>query len=206
MQMSTSGLLQTGQEEEACNVYCNPSARYNSWENPDYIYPHSGNDGFGCWGRGQCEFARDVRGVPRVDESRVGSRHSARIVMKIYPKYQWTSNPTKPHCSVLCDEAACHNNGKCNPYAFKNEEEQLCHCNLNEFGMDTFNKTERCRNCEDHWGPGEIGTGRACSSWCSDDMITTRSGCEFGNYTDMKKDIEKNKFNETTTQYHRTFR
>ena len=191
---------EAGQEEEACNVYCNPSARYNSWENPDYIYPHSGNDGFRCWGRGQCEFAEESEGAPtcRCDQGLDPETFCAYCDENLYPKYQWTSNPTKPHCSVLCDEAACHNNGKCNPYAFKNEEEQLCHCNLNEFGMDTFNKTERCRNCEDHWGPNEIGTGRACSSWCSDDMITNmESGCLnlVKNYTDMKKDIVIEKIN-----------
>ena len=189
-------LPKAGAEIEACNIYCNPTAEYSWWDNPEHVYPHSGVEGFGCWGRGLCEFDEEFEDELPKCRCLLGTdpeSYCAQCESNLYPKIQWTSNPTEPHCTINCDTSTCNRNGICNPYAFRDETEDLCVCNLNEYGMDTFNSSKKCLECDDHFYPDSVDFPNACSEWCSEDMeINMNSGCLnlIRNYTDMKKDID----------------
>ena len=183
---------------EKCNVYCNPSAEF-IWHDDrvDDIYPFSGQPGFGCWGRGQCEYDPDpneVENLPicKCKEGTDPETYCAQCMDTLYPKLQWTANPTKEHCTVECGAKTCNGHGICNDFAFATPGQELCVCDLNRYGMDTLNATSYCNNCQDNWYPDNVADINACSSWCSDNLRTNMdSGCLnlIKTYTDTMEDI-----------------
>ena len=184
--------------QEACNVYCNPSAEY-MWHDDRAvdIYPFSGQPGFGCWGRGQCEYDPDPEEPDKLptckcDEGTNPETYCAQCMPDLYPKLQWTTNPTEKHCSQQCVATTCNGHGYCNPHAFNTEDDHLCVCDLNRFGMDTLNASIKCSGCKDHWYPNDPDALNACSDWCSDDLRTNMdSGCLnlIKTYKDTMEDI-----------------
>ena len=162
------------------------------------IYPFSGQPGFGCWGRGQCEYDPDPAEPDKLptckcDEGTDPETFCAQCMPDLYPKLQWTAQPTKPHCSEQCVETTCNGHGFCNPMAFNTEEEELCVCDLNQYGMDTLNATKKCNECKDNWYPNDPDALNACSDFCSDNMIDNMdSGCLnlIKTYKDTMEDIQ----------------
>ena len=193
-----------GSMQESCNVYCNPSAEYK-WHDTrsTYMYPFGGQPGFGCWGRGQCEYEPNPSMPDKLPSCKCKQgtdpeRFCAQCLDNLYPKLQWVGNPIVDYCTEECIDNTCNGHGKCNPLAYSNTQEQLCICNLNVYGMDTINASQRCIQCQDNWFPGDINDVRACSEFCSSDLATNMaSGCEdlVRNYTDIKEDMLMTTFN-----------
>lgn len=189
-----------GDSSEACNVFCNPSAEYKWYDASEAYYPFSGQDGFGCWGRGQCEYEKDLAETAscKCDEGTDPETHCAQCKSDLYPKLQWTAAPVEKHCSIQCIDSSCNGHGRCNPYAYNTGKDDLCICDLNRFGMDTVNASTRCSTCQDHWFPEDPNDINACSEFCSDDIKSNMdSGCQnlVKVYSDTKEDILLTTFN-----------
>ncbi len=194
-----------GETEETCNVYCNPNSEYEWFDEQRSaeMYPFSGADGFGCWGRGQCEYERDMSIPNKLPSCKCGygtdpETYCAQCRTHLYPKLKWTANPVKPFCSESCIDNTCNGHGRCNPYAFKNDEENICVCDLNIFGMDTVNASSKCSTCNNNWFPEDPNHVRGCSDFCSSNIQDNmESGCQnlIKKYEDTKEDIELISFN-----------
>ena len=203
-----------GESAEACNVYCNPSAQYmwHDERNVD-IYPFSGQPGFGCWGRGQCEYDPDPEDPNKLPACKCAEgtdpeSYCAQCLPDLYPKLQWTTNPTIEHCSEQCVETTCNGHGFCNQFAFATEDQLLCTCDLNQYGMDTLNATTNCKECENNWYPNDPDALNACSDFCSDNLIDNmESGCLnlIKTYKDTMEDITllASNLHEQETEIHR---
>ena len=185
-------------QQEACNVYCDPNSEY-IWhdDRSSLVYPFSGQGGFGCWGRGQCYYEFDPEEPNKLPQCKCQAgtdpeTNCAQCTPDQYPKLQWTTNPTIEHCSEQCVETTCNGHGFCNQFAFATEDQLLCTCDLNQYGMDTLNATTNCKECENNWYPNDPDALNACSDFCSDNLIDNmESGCLnlIKTYKDTMEDI-----------------